>query len=645
MRIRLAAIALGISLSLFANMHKDSILKALTSHDKETAMADQEKIEAMDTRWDLSVLYSGLEDPALDADMEKTEQMAKSFSFAHKGRLATTLGRAITDLGEISMLEDKILVYLFLRSSTDLTNEAVKTKMQSIEERLSLLSGEHLTFFDHELVALTDAEIETLAQEDEVVKHHLPWIRHARVFKKHLLPEAVEAALVKRSPFGAGSWAGFFDEVEGDLRFEFQGDKKTLTEILDILSNDPDGDVRAEALKVINDGLTGPFRKYSAQTLNMIVRSKSLSDAERGYSHPMEARNKGSKIPDDVVDALHIAVEKTAAPLAQRYYRLKARLLGRKTLRWSDRNAPMPFVDDTIIPYPEAIEKVMSAYDSFSPQLAELIREQIGERRIDAPAHEGKQGGAFNYSLMLPGKKPISFTFLNYLGSSRDVMTVAHELGHGVHGLLAGEAQGPHMFRAPMAYAETASVFGEMTTFRALRAEVAESGDKKRLLAMTMDKMDDIINTVVRQIGFSNFERLVHGVPGRLSPDELDDLWMQTTKALYGESGDVFTYDDTEHLWCYVGHFHRPFYVYAYAFGELLTQSLYAQQEALGDRFEPLYLDMLRSGSTKDVVELLEPFGLDPTDPQFWTHGIEVSLGSLIQEAEQLTDELGIEAR
>lgn len=624
-------------------MHKDSFLKMFNSHDKETAMADQKKIDAMDTRWDLSVLYSGLDDPALDADMKKVEEMAKSFSFTHKGRLATTLGRAIMDLAEISMLEDKISIYLFLRNNTDLTNEDIKTKMQNIEERLSLLSGEHLTFFDHELVALTDAEIETLAQEDGVVKRHLPWIRHARVFKKHLLPEAVESALVKRAPFGAGSWAGFYEEVEGDLRFEFQGDKKTLTEILNVLSNDPDGDVRAEALKVINDGLSGTFRKYSAQTLNMIVRSKVLSDAERGFIHPMESRNKGSKIPDDVVEALHQAVEKTAAPLAQRYYRLKARLLGRKTLRWSDRNAPMPFVDDTIIPYPEAIEKVLSAYESFSPKLAELVREQIEKKRIYAPAHAGK-GGAFNYSFMLPGRKPISFTSLNYLGSSRDVMILAHELGHGVHGLLAGEAQGPHMFRAPMAYAETASVFGEMTTFNAMRIEVAESGDKKRLLAMTMDKLDDIISTVVRQIGFSNFERLVHGAPGRLSPDELDGLWLQTAKALYGEEGDVFTYENTEHLWCYVNHFHRPFYVYAYAFGELLTQSLYARQEALGDTFEPLYLDMLRSGSTKDVVELLKPFGLDPTDPQFWTHGIEVSLGSLVQEAERLADELGIEA-
>jgi oligoendopeptidase F len=250
---------------------------------------------------------------------------------------------------------------------------------------------------------------------------------------------------------------------------------------------------------------------------------------------------------------------------------------------------------------------------------------------------------------VLPGNHPTSFVFLNYLGSNNDVMTLAHELGHGVHGMLAGAAQGPLMAQAPIAYAETASVFGEMTTFKFLKKQLEEKNDTKALLALITGKIESNINSVVRQIGFSNFERRLHGMdamyktwtePKKLSAEELDAIWLQTIKELYGNDGEVFTYKDTEHLWTYVEHFQRAFYVYGYAFGELLTQSLYAQQSRFGDRFEPLYLDLLRSGSTKDVVQLLAPFELDPTRKDFWENGIRVSLEAMVQEAEDLMTKL-----
>jgi oligoendopeptidase F len=231
------------------------------------------------------------------------------------------------------------------------------------------------------------------------------------------------------------------------------------------------------------------------------------------------------------------------------------------------------------------------------------------------------------------------------MGSNHDVMTLAHELGHGVHGILAGVAQGPLMYHPPIAYCETASVFGEMTTFNFVKENLATGGDRTALLALVTRKIEGMLNTVVRQIGFSNFERRIHGMdesysewkePTKLSVEELDALWLTTAKELYGEDGEVFTYEDTNHLWSYVSHFHRPFYVYGYAFGELLTQSLYAQRSRLGDRFEALYLDLLRSGSTKDVVELLEPFGINATDETFWAEGIRLSLEAMITEAEDL---------
>jgi oligoendopeptidase F len=240
---------------------------------------------------------------------------------------------------------------------------------------------------------------------------------------------------------------------------------------------------------------------------------------------------------------------------------------------------------------------------------------------------------------------------MNYLGSNKDVMTLAHELGHGVHGILAGEAQGPLMYHAPIAYCETASVFSEMTTFTLLKDRLVKSGDKNSLLALIMSKIDSMINTVVRQIGFSNFERRLHGMdesystwsePRKRSVEELDAIWLKTAQELYGKEGDIFTYENTSHLWAYIPHFHSPFYVYGYAFGELLTQTLYAQRARLGAKFEPLYLDLLRSGSTKDVVELLAPFGLDARSDTFWNEGIAASLGALIEEAERMSGEMGV---
>jgi oligoendopeptidase F len=337
--------------------------------------------------------------------------------------------------------------------------------------------------------------------------------------------------------------------------------------------------------------------------------------------------------------------------LSARYYKLKARHLRLSVLRWSDRNAPMPFADTTKIPFEEAAEIVKSSYKDFSPTLTQLVKTFFSERRIDAPVAKEKRGGAFNSSHVLPGGKAVSFTLMNYLGSNHDVMTLAHELGHGVHGILAGEAQGPLMYHAPIAYCETASVFGEMTTFTFLKDRLARTGDQKSLLALIMAKIDSTINTVIRQIGFSNFERRLHGMdesytawaePRKRSVEELDAIWLKTAQELYGKEGEIFTYENSEHLWAYIPHFHSPFYVYGYAFGELLTQSLYAQRQRLGARFEPLYLDLLRSGATKDVVELLAPFGLDARNEAFWKDGITVSLGALIEEAEQLSRSMGV---
>lgn len=595
---------------------------------------------AESVRWDLSFLYDGIDDPRIKADTDQVVALSKAFRDRHKGKLSETLGAAITDYIAIDELSNKIGAYLFLRESVDQTDQKVKAAKAEVQKRLSAAVGEYLVFFNLEIIALGDDAIAAQAAKDPVVAKHLPWIAQERRFKSHVLSEEVEGALAKRSPFGTGAWSDFFGEVETDLRFDFRGDKKTLTQMVHIVSNDSDGDARAEAMRLVNEGFKGHFAKYSAQTLNMVAGKKEVEDRERSYGHPMSARNLENMIPDAVVEALHAVLTEYGAPLARRHYRLKAQHLGLPRLRWSDRNAKLPWSDATVVQYADAIATVIEAYESFSPTLANLVRKLTAERRIDAPAATGKESGAYNYSIMLPGGVPATLVFLNYLGSNRDVMTIAHELGHAVHGLIAGEAQGALMMHAPMAYAETASVFGEMTTFNFLKARLERGADAKTRLALVTEKLDDMMNTVVRQIGFSNFERRVHGSKRRLSVEELNGFWLETAQELYGKDGDVFTYENSDHLWAYISHFHRPFYVYSYAFGELLTQSLYAQREKFGDRFEPLYLELLRAGGSKDVVELLRPFGLDPTDKQFWIDGVNVSLGAMVEEAERLSREM-----
>ncbi len=609
---------------------------------------------AENVRWNLSQLYKGVDDPTIEADTDAWIARAKAFNAAHKGKLKETLGQAIRDYTQMQLMSAKTGAYLFFLTSVNTGDAAAKTKSAKLDKAVSQASAEYMEFFTLELVELDDAVIAAHAAKDEVVKKHLPWLKQVRLFKPHVLTEVVESALTKRSPFGSGSWAEFFDEFEADLRFAWKDEELSLTEILHVLSESTDSAERAAALKVTNDGLGGAFAKYSAQTLYMVTGSGEVEDKDRKYAHPMDSRNKSSQLPDAVVDALHQAVTEKAGPIAQRFYRLKADIFGRKVLAWSDRNAPMPFADNTKLPWNKAMEIVLSAYRSFSPTLASLVEKSAGKGWIDAPAMKGRRGGAYNYSFSLPDASAASFTFLNYQGSGRDVMTLAHELGHGVHGLLAGEAQGPLMSHAPIALCETASVFGEMTTFNYLMSELDKSPDenaKKAKLALIMDKLNDVTNTVVRQIGFSNFERRIHGwnfetsswgPVAKHSADELDRLWQESLYPLYGKPGEVFSYEDTSHLWAYVGHFHRPFYVYGYAFGELLTQSLYAARPRLGEKFEPLYLEMLRAGGTKDAKELLAPFGLDPTSQTFWEDGIKVSMERLVSDAEALAKELGL---
>ncbi|MAV25811.1 MAG: hypothetical protein CMQ05_06780 [Gammaproteobacteria bacterium] len=597
---------------------------------------------AEDVHWDLSDLYNDVDDPKLEQDIQKLLAMTEAFHREYAGQLSVRLGEALTQQAEIECLADQLMVYLFLRRSTDATNETIQQKMGQAQEALSRASADFLTFFDHEVVAIDEATYQKLIDSDPVVRKHRSLLDHQRANKEYLLEEIVERALTLRSPFGASEWSDYMDELEAELRFSFDQRNMTLPEILHVTANDRSAERRAEAMAVFSQGLAEQrFDRTMARTLNVVIGGKAVEDRERGYSNPMSARNIGNRVDDDTVIALHDAVAEEGAVQAQRYYRLLSAHLRLDTLKWSDRNAPVPFANDETVLWGDCVDTVLSAYESFSPTLRDLVAKMLDRKWVDAPPYEGKTGGAFNYSVLLPNGEPRAYNFLNYLGSPRDIMTVAHEAGHGVHGMLAAESQGALMMRAPMAYAETASIFGEMTTFQYL---LSNTSDDEAKLALLMEKSADHVNSVVRQISFSNFERRVHEErkSGKLTQEEFNRAWMDVTYAFYGEPGELFTYDHVENLWSYVSHFLRPFYVYAYAFGELFTQSLFASRDQIGNDFEPMYLDLLRAGGSKDAVALMQPFGLDPRDPSFWRMGIRNSIASWLDDAEAISERLGV---
>lgn len=603
------------------------------------------------THWDLTPLYADFKSVEIDQDLVAIERLAKDFNTNFKGQLATKLPEAMPAMESLEEYINKVLVYLFLCKATASTDQEIAKRNAQASERVSEISGQYLVFFDLEVAGLSDAQMAALYQNPEVSRFK-PYLNNIRKNKPYMLSEEVEQALAKRSPFGPAEWDEFIDECEAETAFTFEGKDMALEEIIKIISDAPEAKRRFEAMKVLNTTLKETrYTNFRARGLNAVVGAKLLEDKERGYQHPMQARNLSNMVDDATVDALHQACLVEGSKQAKRFYKLKAAWLKHKgaiateTLAWSDRNAKMPFEgNDKRTSWVECKEIVLAAYGSFSPTLQKLVQKIFDEQWVDVEPYKGKVSGAFNCSFISPGKKIHSYNLLNYLGTRRDIATVAHEFGHSVHGQLAAEAQGALMWHAPMAYAETASIFGEMVTFNHLLEQAADPQEK---LVMLMDKLNDFFNSAVRQISFSYFEQKVFAkrAQGRLTTDEFAAIWREVTEMFYGQAGEVFTYDEMDAMWSYVGHFMRPFYVYAYAFGELFTQSLYAKKDEFGDRFEPLYLDLLRAGGTKNAVELMAPFGLDPRDPGFWKNGIAVSAAKWLDEAEKISATLGIKVK
>lgn len=579
--------------------------------------------------WDLSDLYPAPDGPEVENDIARADAEARSFNAAYAGRLAGMSGGELAlALEQYERIEEslgRLVSYAQLLFSADSTDAARGQFYQSVTERVTAISSQ-LLFFTLELNRLDDAVLaDKLA--DPALSHWESWLRDLRVFRPHQLPDDLEKLLHEKEVTGRSAWSRLFDESIAGLRVPVRGEELTVSAALNKLS-DRDRAVRADAAAAIGEVFGHHIKLFSLIT-NTLAKDKEIVDTWRHYPRPGSYRNRSNMVEDEVVDALVQAVTGDYPRLSHRYYALKAKWLGLEKLEHWDRNAPLPGDDDRVIPWEEAKGRVLSAYSGFSPELGEIGRRFFDRPWIDATLRPGKAGGAFSHPTV-PSAHP--YILMNYHGKARDVMTLAHELGHGVHQVLAGEAQGYLRSGTPLTLAETASVFGEMMTFRAmLDAET----DPKRRRVMLAGKVEDMLNTVVRQIAFYRFESLLHDERrrGELLPERIGEIWLQVqTESL----GPAFNFTPEYSVyWAYVPHFvHSPFYVYAYAFGDCLVNALYSVFQGGHPGFERKYLEMLRAGGTKRHKELLAPFGLDASDPAFWRRGLDVISG-FIDELER----------
>ena len=578
--------------------------------------------------WNLADLYSSPSGPDLDADLKRAAAEANAFAEAYEGRVAAldgkALGEAVTRYEALSDLMGRIGSFASLYYAQDMTDPERGRFSQNVSQALND-TGAKLLFFRLEINKIEDADLSARLADPALAKY-APWLRDVRVFRPHDLSDELEKFLHDHSVVDA-AWSRLFDETIARLRYPLRGELLTEPQILDKLSAS-NAAVRKDAAKSFGKVQGDNIAVFSLIT-NTLIKDKEIDDRWRKYGRPQSYRNLSNMVEDEVVDALASAVKSAYPRLSHRYYKVKAKWFGVDKLPYWDRNAPLPEHDDRMIPWSEAERIVLDAYHAFSPELARIGRRFFGTGWIDAPPRPGKAPGAFAHPTV-PSAHP--YLLLNYQGKVRDVMTLAHELGHGVHQVLAAR-QGPLMADTPLTLAETASVFGEMLTFQSLLKTAPDKSARKAMLAA---KVEDMLNTVVRQIAFYEFESRLHAErrKGELTADAIGEIWM----AVQGESlGPAFTFDaEYKHYWSYIGHFiHSPFYVYAYAFGDCLVNSLYAAYQAGQADFQAKYLDMLKAGGVKRHKELLAPFGLDASNPAFWDQGLGVISG-FVDELEAL---------
>ncbi|PWL17361.1 oligoendopeptidase F [Falsochrobactrum shanghaiense] len=586
--------------------------------------------------WDLSDLYPSADSPALAADMEKAARDAVDFEARWKGRLGEeaakanggNLAEAIREYEALAELMGRIGSFAGLYYYGDTTDPKRMKLFGDVQQKLTD-ANTPLIFFGLEINRINDTVLEKAMTANPAIGHYRPWLEDLRMDKPYQLDDKLEQLFHEKSVTGYSAWNRLFDETMSSLRFEIDGEELAIEPTLNLLQ-DADSAVRKKASDALAKTFGANLRTFTLIT-NTLAKDKEISDRWRGFEDIADSRHLANRVEREVVDALAKAVEDAYPRLSHRYYALKAKWLGLDKLENWDRNAPLPETPQALISWDEARETVLSAYGNFAPEMADIAKRFFDRNWIDAPVRPGKAPGAFAHPTV-PSAHP--YVLLNYMGKPRDVMTLAHELGHGVHQVLAGE-QGALMASTPLTLAETASVFGEMLTFRSL---LERTKDKRERKAMLAQKAEDMINTVVRQIAFYQFERRVHTErrEGELTSERIGEIWMDVQRESLGDA--VRLNPGYETFWTYIPHFiHSPFYVYAYAFGDCLVNSLYAVYQNSEQGFQQKYFDMLKAGGTRHHKELLAPFGLDASDPDFWSKGLSVIEG-IIDELEAMED-------
>lgn len=593
-------------------------------------LLDNKSLGKMPT-WDLSDLYESLNDKNIELDIEKLKKniatFVKNYQFNIQTLSANELYKAIKEYEDICELMSKLGVYSSLKYAENLSIDENVKFYQKMSETLTEESAK-LTFFTIEINELDDELLKIYLDNSKKLKDNYGmFISNVRAFKKYQLSKELEEFLVEQSITSSQAWSRLFDETMDNMVFDYDGKKLNEAQILEIMSSSNESE-RKKAGKIFGDTL-GKNIKTFAYITNTLAKNKSIIDKKRGFKDPIQSRNLSNLIEDEVVESLYETVQENYANISHRYYRLKAKIFGKNKLHYTDRNAPLPFADDKVYNWDDAVMIVLNAYNNFSPKMAEIGQEFFDNNWVDAPTRQGKRGGAF----MSPTTSKIHpYILLNYQGKSRDVMTIAHELGHGIHQTLANK-QGYFNSDTPLTLAETASVFGEQLTFRYL---LQEEKNKQERMALIANKIEDMINTVIRQIAFLEFEKTVHKErrDGEITVDRLNEIWLNVQKK---SLGDAFEYDDEyKYYWAYIPHFiHSPFYVYAYAFGDCLVNSLYYQYLKKPDGFEKKYIDLLSAGGSKKYSQLLKKFDLDPKNKNFWQGGLNMII-ELIDELEKM---------
>ncbi|CAO5678485.1 MAG: Oligoendopeptidase F, plasmid [Holosporales bacterium] len=583
--------------------------------------------------FDLSDLYSSISDPHFEKDKQELMQKSLDFSKKYKGFLKDEL-TLLTSLKEYESLQNqccKIGVFARLLSFVNLDNQQIQIFFQETAEFLTQVE-QNLIFFTLELNAIREADLNLFFEKEPALLFYKPWFCRLRAFKPYQLDEKLEQLLNDKSITSTQMWMRLYDESLAKLKFDYEGQKLGIAAISDLLSHQS-SEIRTKAMHSIQKTLKDNGDIFVTIT-NTLAKDLEISDAWRGFKNLGDARHLSNNVESEVVKNLVETVKNNYKNLSHRFYALKAQLLGVQKLDYCDRNAPLPFDDDTSYSFEEAKEIVLNAYGSFDLRIKDLVQKFFDNSWIDAKESASKYPGAFNMPTF-EGHHP--YILLNFKGKLRDVTTLAHELGHGIHSLL-GDHLGILMSNAPLTLCETASVFGEMLTFQYLLKQC--NNNKARIKALE-SKLSDMMNTVVRQVAFFDFEYQLHLKRRKgkeLTRDEINKLWLNIQAEVLGPYVNVD--EDVQEFWMTIPHFiHSPFYVYAYAFGDCLVNSLYEQYKTSPAGFEDKYITLLKSGGSLHHKDLLKPFGLNASDPMFWENGLNVIKNLLNQLEDEINKE------